>query len=263
MSRERIERATVIVAFSFALWPLLTWYLRRMGDGSDEPLGLVALAAACYFGWNARARLEVDKRARFVGLVMLGTYGWLAWLEFPPLLRAIPALGAMVAWFGLWRIPAVVVLLGLSLPVMASLQFYLGFPLRLFAAEVATSLLKVASIDVVREGAQLIYDGTVIGVDPPCSGVRMLWASAFLAAALAGKFRLAWLPTIGLSVVACLLAVLVNALRASLLFFPEAGIVSLPHWTHEVIGAACFAIAVTLLATAARRLTLYPLPTNS
>ncbi len=91
----------------------------------------------------------------------------------------------------------------------------------------------------------------------------MLWASGFLAAALAGKLRLLWFATIGLSLLAIVLAISTNVVRASLLFFPESGIVALPHWTHEAIGALCFAAGVIVLLSAARKLQFHPTPTRS
>ena len=251
---RKISSVAAGIGFALALYPMLLWYVRRMSDGSDEPLGLVALAAAGFFAWNGRERLSAGQVSRNVAIACLAIYGALVWLEFPPLLRSLPALAAIACWFGLWRLPAVVALLLLSLPMMASLQFYLGYPLRLFTAETATVLLNLLNVGVIREGAQLIHDGTAVGVDPPCSGVRMLWASVFLAAAVAGKLALSWRGTIELGLVAFLLAIFANAIRASLLFFPEAKLVSLPRWTHEAIGNVCFAAGVILLIAAARKL---------
>lgn len=251
---NRQDTAAVSIGFLAAFFPLIIWYFKRMSDGSDEPMGLVALAAAAVIAWSQRSRLTSTPTMRAWALAFVLIYGVTVWLTFPPLLRSLPALAAAICWFGLWRVPAIVVLLTLSLPLMASLQFYLGYPLRLCAAELARSLLSIVQVEVWRDGVELISNGTAVGVDAPCSGVRMLWAGAFLAAGVAGNFRLNWRGVLTLGGVAFVLAIATNALRVSLLFFPEAGIVHLPHWTHEATGILCFAIGIAGLLFAARRL---------
>ena len=63
----------------------------------------------------------------------------------------------------------------LSLPVVASLQFYAGYPMRLAAAEGAVRLLELGGIVVARNGVSIEVGGMAIAVDPACSGIRMLW----------------------------------------------------------------------------------------
>ena len=253
--KKMLDQAAAALGFTLALYPMLVWYLRRLGDGSDEPLGLVALAAAAAFAWFGRRQLLPPGRSgKVAAIVLLAVYGWLAWAGCPPLLRAIPALAAIACWYGLWRLPAVIALLILSLPLMASLQFFLGYPLRLVTAQASTTVLNLFQVGVVREGAQLVHHGVAVGVDPPCSGLRMLWASAFLAAAVAGKLKLSWRGIFALGSAALALAIAANIVRASLLFFPEAQLVNLPHWMHQGTGNACFAAGAILLIALANRL---------
>ena len=249
--KRALEVSAVAIGFAAALYPLLQWYLLRMDDGGDEPLGLIALATAALLSWKGRGQLSASPRA---ALLMLAVYGLTSWLALPPMIRAVPALAAIAAWFGLWRRPPVLALLLLSLPVIASLQFYVGYPLRLFATHCAGMLLELSGIPITISGVELLHHGTAVGVDPPCSGVRMLWVSCFLAAAFAGRTALGWWHTAILGTLAILLAVFANALRATVLFFPEAGLVSWPHWTHEATGIAFFTVASTALLISANRL---------
>jgi exosortase len=138
-------------------------------------------------------------------------------------------------------------LLLLSLPLLASLDFYAGYPLRLATAEISTRLLQMLGMDVARAGVLLQYKNALIGVDPPCAGVRMLWTGLFVAAFLAARQRAgAWHTlTLTLAAVACVL--LGNALRAAILFFPESGLVAWPHWTHEAIGLGMHALLLVSL----------------
>ncbi len=175
-------------------------------------------------------------------------------MGLPPLVRSLPALGSVIAWTGLWRLPGVSILLGLSLPVVATMQFYLGYPMRVVATGLASTTLHLLSIPVRRVGTQLLFEGATLGVDAPCSGVRMLWMSALFAAVVSGIFRLGWTASVGLITSAALVALLANSLRATLLFFPESGMVHLPSWCHEGTGLALHVLGMIVLLTIARRL---------
>ena len=255
MTANRVRStALVVLAFAVAFYPLLRWYIQRVGDGSDEPLGVLALVFAVALGFRARSRCRSTRGCRVVALVLLGLYGVAVWQGIPPLLRALPALGAIAFWSGLWRLPGVSMLLVLSLPVVASLQFYLCYPLRLLTAVLTSELLALVGAPVVREGVELISNGARVGVDPPCSGVRMLWMTGFSAAVVATLFEMNWLRTAGLGALALALSLLANALRASLLYFPEAGVMSLPAAGHELTGVVCFLGSLGALIFLARKM---------
>ena len=73
----------------------------------------------------------------------------------------------------------------MSLPLVASLDFFAGYPLRLAAAELGRGMLWFVGIEAERNGVLLVHCGRLVGIDPPCAGVRMLWTACFLAAVLA------------------------------------------------------------------------------
>ena len=244
----------VAIGFAAALYPLATWYVDRLSDGNDEPLGLVALAAAVLIAWARRRECAATPLDRWLSVGLLALYGSLAWLAFPPLVRALPAIGAVLFWFGVWRNPAIVALSLLSLPVIASLQFYIGYPLRLLAAQSTELLLGLAHVPVAREGVQIVFKGTTVGFDPPCSGVRMLWAGGFLAALIGGRFRIGWGGMLLLALAASGAAIATNIARATFLFFPESGILPMPDWGHEAVGFGCFALAACMLVHVAGRI---------
>ncbi|MCP5538716.1 MAG: archaeosortase/exosortase family protein [Akkermansiaceae bacterium] len=228
--------ATMLAAF----WPVWVWYLRRLNDGSDEPWGLLALAVTGYAVWQNRAILRPDRRAFAVGTVSLAVYA-LGFASLPPLIRAMLALLATGMAMGLRVLPvAVWGMLALSLPVISSAQFYAGWPLRLTTAVGTEGVLNGFGLEVVRSGAELRWRDATVGVDPPCSGIRMLWIGLFVHFLLAVRHRLtcrtlAWLtPLVITGVVGA------NIARASLLFFRESGRVDLPEWTHPGVGAAVF-----------------------
>jgi exosortase/archaeosortase family protein len=116
----------------------------------------------------------------------------------------------------------------------------------LIAFDVPASITRAGlQIAVVREGAMLAWDGRLISIDAPCSGVKMLWAGLYLAAALAASYRLPAGRTLAALLLGCAVVVAANAVRAASLFQIEAGLLPLAPWAHQGIGVVCFIAAAT------------------
>ncbi|MDY7232416.1 archaeosortase/exosortase family protein [Hyalangium rubrum] len=233
----------VLLLQLLAGWQAWSWYVRRVRDGSDEPWGLLALLAlALVLPRGARhplRTLDVGVLAAVnVGLVL--GYPWL-----PPLVRAAVCLLCVTAivsrmssgrafHLGTWLLAL------LSLPVLATVQFYLGYPLRLVSAAMAAPMLRAMGLSAVREGLHLVVGSNVILVDAPCSGARMLWVGLFLAVTLSCLLKLGAART----ALACALATGVilfgNALRVSTLTFLESGHAVHAPWLHEGVGVSTF-----------------------
>lgn len=229
-----------------SLAPTWWWMARRLADGSDDPLGLLALAALAVLGWHCRAQLRPAPRLGWLALALTGALLSTATLgSFPPLLSALIgllALGCGLAAF-LPRQVAVAPVLGLSvlsLPLLASLQFYAGYPLRVVTAEISRWLL-AASFEVERTGTALRVDGQLVIVDAPCSGVQMLWLGYFTACAVAlytgraSRGFLARLPAVSA------LVLLGNVLRNAVLVAFEASGRHLDRWAHDAVGLVVLA----------------------
>jgi len=67
-------------------------------------------------------------------------------------------------------------------------------------------------------------------------------------------WRLRPWPALCCLTLASVAVVLANALRAAALFYPEAGLLSLPSAAHETVGLAAFALVALAVAATARRL---------
>ena len=245
-----MRRSLLILGLQLlAGWQAWSWYARRVQDGSDEPWGLLALLAlVLLLPWGARHPL----RDRDVwGLAAVNAAVALSQPWLPPLVRAAVCLLCVTAivsrmtqgrafHLGTWLLAL------LSLPVLSSVQFYLGYPLRLAAAALSVPMLRGMGLPAVREGASLAIGSDVILVDAPCSGARMLWVGLFLAISLACLLRLGT----GRTLLAGLLGVGVilfgNAMRVCALTFVERGRFPGPVWLHEGVGVASF-IPVCLL----------------
>lgn len=231
--------ATIFLALAFL--PVLNWYWLRLGNGSGEPFGLIALILAIVFASQHRHPASLRCAEISILLYALGLF------FLPPLLRTIPALATIAFLTGMHRQAGQFGLLLLSLPIQASLDFFLGYPFRLITAEGSCLVLNLLGYPIERLGVQLSLKGIIVSVDPPCSGLQMLWATALLTALLAALTRLNYLRTIQLSLAALTLCLLANILRATSLFFPESGIITLPNFAHQGIGLLYFALASLLL----------------
>jgi exosortase/archaeosortase family protein len=260
-----------------ALMPTWAWMVQRMRDGSDDPLGLVALVALAALAWQCRSELRASPRLGWLALAGIGTV--LATLlrsglggvpALPPLaagLVAVLALACGLLAFLPRRVAALPVagLAVLALPLLSSLQFYAGYPLRVVTAEASRWLL-APGFEVAREGTSLMVDGRLVIVDAPCSGVQMVWLGYFTACAVALWARrsdrafLGRLPMVGLLVLGG------NIVRNSVLVAFEGAGHALAPWAHNALGlfvlaVVCGAIARLMApARAVAELADHPIP---
>ena len=235
-----------LALLAVALWPTWLWMGQRMVDGSDDPLGALALAALGSLLWQHRQRLRAAPRLGFQAVALGGAVLTTALhAQLPDLLVALVAVLSIAAGL-LAFLPAQVAVapvLGLSvlsLPLLASLQFYAGFPLRVITAEASSWLLSLA-YSVERSGSSMVVDGQLIIVDAPCSGVQMAWLGYFTACAVAlvvgrsNRGFLVRLPVVSVLVLAG------NVLRNTVLVACEASGLLLPTWGHEAVGLVVLA----------------------
>lgn len=245
-----------LALLAVALWPTWWWMGQRMVDGSDDPLGVLALAALGTLLWQHRMRLRAAPRLGFQATALAGAVLTTALHnQLPDLVVALMGLLSLAAGL-IAFLPASVAtapvwgLSVLSLPLLASLQFYAGFPLRVVTAEASRWLLALAHT-VERSGSALVVNGQLIIVDAPCSGVQMAWLGYFTACAVALSARrnnrsfLLRLPVVSV------LVLVGNVLRNTVLVAAQASGTPLSGWGHEgvglaVLGAVCAGIAWTM-----------------
>jgi exosortase/archaeosortase family protein len=243
--------AALLGALLAALWPHWIYVARRSFDGSDEPWGVLALITVLVLLVRERGALAVPTRAALVasGVLAIGAACATFWL--PPLAAAavaMLALGVFVVHALAHRpATALAALLLLALPVIASLQFYLGFPLRALTAQAVAHLLAMVDLDISAAGAALFFQGKTVLVDAPCAGIGMLWVGSYTAALLSYLQRASAMRTAVNAMIAALLVLAANIARNAALFFPEAGLVRWPAWSHEAIGLGAFALAIVPL----------------
>ncbi len=248
------RRIGILIALMTAAWPVWVWYVRRMCDGSDEPWGIVALLtlAAIVAHKEITGRFSQGPyKLQIAGLVLLvyaAAFGFVSPLPRAVLTMTATAILLSRLYFDCAFNPGVWGLSMLSLPLLATLQFYLGYPLRVLVTMLTVPLLRMAGLAVVRQGAGLAMGQMTVMVDAPCSGIRMLWVGGYLVCLLAVLWRLSARRTVLMGIAAIAVIIAANVVRAAALFYLEAGVVDLPGWAHQGVGLVMFAFSAGAIA---------------
>lgn len=243
-------------------WPVAIWYFERLLDKSDEPLGVVSLIAFIAIivtrqGATASKRTLKIPRASIACLLLYAA----TWPIAPKLLSAIIAvvtIGCLISsqggkfklGLGTW------LLLLFSLPIVSSLNFYSGYPLRLVVGKIAAPLISMVGFPTIADGTALVWNNQMIQIDAPCSGIKMLWFALFVGAVLSSVLELSFLLSLTVLSSAVLAALLGNVLRITSLFFIEAKVLPIDpsheQFIHQSVGAVSFAIAAGVTAAFAK-----------
>ena len=243
----------VIALVVAATWDAWRWYVLRVWDSPEEAASLVLTIVFLGVLGVARRRNEAVALPLLPITLLLAAFA-VSYAFLPPIARAAIAIAATlycchVAAFKERPQVAFWGLIALALPVVPSLQFTLGYPMRLVSAALTVGLLQVHGLAVTRQGTFLLWRDELIQFDAPCSGVSMLWAGLLLTLMGCVLFRFGFIKVMVSVALSLVLAIACNVLRATSLFYIEAGLV--PHsqaWWHEGIGLAAFTLsaAVTL-----------------
>jgi exosortase/archaeosortase family protein len=250
--RDRLARVPGAIALLgvlvLALWPHWHWMARRLTDGSDEPWGVLAAVTVLALVAREWRALAVPTRAALYATAALALSAAVARIVLPPLAAASVAMVSLATFLAAARrdrpaMPLASLLL-LALPVIASLQFYFGYPLRFATAALAAPVLQTLGFAAEAQGAALLYEGRTVLVDPPCAGIGMLWVGAYTAALLSYLAGASARHTLRNAAVAAISVFIANVARNIALFFPEAFDLHWPAWAHSAIGLVAFSVAL-------------------
>jgi len=235
-----------------AVWPVIHWYVLRLMDSSDSAVPLIALVTV--LGCLIRDRkLETTRgRSFWPSALMMMVYA-VTFPLLPPLLRAVTAFAAVGTFWCTrahsWRgRTGQLGLIFLALPLQASMQFYLGYPLRVVCGHVSVLMLRSNGLPVSLDGTLFQWGETLIQIDAPCSGVNMLWMGLYMALALSAVYRLGWKRTLVLSGLAAVVTLLANACRMTALFYMQTHLPQEPEWLHPMVGVMAFLLSALVLA---------------
>lgn len=242
-------------------WHVWRWYVNRVANSLEEVIGLLVFAV---FLVVLSAKSIIDQRAFYRVpliplIIMLLAYSLSYLLPVPPIFRAAIALLMMFLIiyrfaFPNWPPVSFWGLILISLPVVPSLQFYLGYPVRYVSAYLTVPLLRLNGISVSQDGTNLLWSDQVLQFDAPCSGVTMLWAGLFFSLFMSLVYRFNLIKTILAVVFSSLLVLAGNVVRASSLFYLEIGAIPFEgEWLHEGIGSATYALVVACIVVGLSR----------
>jgi exosortase/archaeosortase family protein len=243
--------ATVVMAATWGAW---RWYFERVWAAPEEAAALVLTVV--FLGVLGMARNSTPGAPRQMPLVpiaLLLTAYVASYPVLPSIARAAIAIAATGFCFYLAIFkerPPVAFwgLVALSLPVLPSLQFTLGYPMRVVSAALTVALLQAHGLVLARQGTFLVWRGEMIQFDAPCSGVNMLSAGLLLALMGCVLFRLSAGKVMVASAASVAVILACNVLRASSLFYLEAGFVpQAAGWWHEGIGIAAFMLSALVI----------------
>lgn len=258
----RANLLTIVIAGAF--WPVWFWYFERFADKSDEPLGLLALLTFCGLQFLHKDITPLRKPP-FI-LIVAASLIYILTACFAP--KAVQAVAALLVASLFLNMTGVLkklscadyALLFLSLPVVSTLNFYFGYPLRLLVTQSANILLHLAGLAVTAQGTALSLSGQTVEIDAPCSGLKTLWFSLYMTATLGSSYRLPLPRFVLLSMVALLAAIVANVMRVSSLFYVETGLLTntifadQEKFVHESVGVASFIFVGIILILYAKYL---------
>lgn len=233
-----------------AFLPVWQWYFSRVTDGSDEPWGILAVATAAVLLGITENRKQSTKINLIPASCLIVIYA-VSYPFVPRLVQAAIALGAtalmLCEFFRIRMTSAIWGLIIIGLPIIASMQFFLGYPMRAVSGFLSAKLLNLGGLNVVQHGILLNWGSSSVLVDAPCSGVRMLWTGMYLSLTISGLFRFGSAKTLLFAAGSICVVILANAVRSAALFYMETGIIDMPQYCHEAAGVCVFAAAGAII----------------
>lgn len=249
-------KGAFLLACAFAaFWPVWEEYARRLLLYPENRPGLVALLTVAAFLWGQARSHALSEPCLAGPAVLLALYA----LGFPfihLLASSMLAAACLALLLGSMASPrsrsGVLGLMLWALPIIPSLETYLGYPMRVWTAVIAAPWLRLCGLNVVREGTCLRMGEQVVMIDVPCSGVHMLWTGIYIVFTLACLFGLSAPRTALLCLFGLAFIFAGNLLRSVSLFYMESGLLRLPHWMHPGAGIVIFLACAAGLAWSAR-----------
>lgn len=259
--------ALLLALYGGIFWSVVIWYIERLTDMSDEPIGvlsLITLIGLIFLRGESKGKGEEFTsqsasfselfRAPIASIICLAIYAS-TWFFAPKLLSAVFAVmaigflihsrgGRLKLGLGEW------LLLLLSLPIVSSLNFYVGYPLRILVGMIAAPSLSMLGFPAVAQGTAIVWNHQLVEIDAPCSGVKMLWFAVYLGATLSTYLEVKGWRVVLLLLFSVIASFVANVLRVTSLFYVETGILNFnlfsKEFVHQAIGVVSFALSAGL-----------------
>ncbi len=247
----------------FAYGPILLEMARDWARDDNYSHGFLVPFVAAYFLWQRRERLAALAPApAWSGLLLLLVglaglvVGEIGAEQFTKRLSLLVVLGGGIAFLAGWRwlravaFPYAYLLFMVPLPYL--LYDAVAFPLKLFAARFATTVVANLGIPIYAEGNVIYLEATTLQVADACSGIRSLMSLLALAAAFAYLTqRPGWRRwVLFLSAIPIAIATNMARIVGTAVLADHYGAKVAMGFFHEFAGLAVFGAALVLLFVA-------------
>lgn len=257
---RRLPALPVVALVLLAFWDSWRWLVQRTWTTPEEAVTLIGTVGviAGGVGWRLWRGTRLQTLPTLPVCAGLLAYAG-ATCFAPPIARAAIAVAVTLAAIyaaGHHRAPPIAFwgLCCLVLPIVPTLQFYLGYPMRVVSAMLTVPLLRLNGLVVTREGTTLVWNGERIAFDAPCSGVTMAWAGVLLVLAVATIERHGPRRVLASTLAGLRFLLIANVLRAASLFHIETGTSPLSGpLVHQAVGLVAFAAALLAIGWQLRR----------
>jgi len=142
-------------------------------------------------------------------------------------------------------------------PLPTVFSVYITFNLKMLAAQIATSIMKVFGMPLIRDGSTIITRHATLMVDDQCSGLRSLISLMALGSIYAYFSPFELKKKIGMFILTVPIAIIANVARIMVMIsaaFVYGGSIINNKLFHNLTGILVFVVAIALLFTVQRLL---------
>lgn len=249
--------------------PTFAWMIDRFNEvGSNYSHGLLIPFVIAYIVWRKRRDLRSIKTdptnwglVILIAGILLHLTSLRLSIEFiSSFSLLITVSGAILYMFGWQYLKALQFPLFLYLfmsPLPTVFTVYITFNLKMLAAQIATSVMKVFGMPLVREGSTIITKNSTLMVDDQCSGLRSLISLMALGSIYAYFSPLGLKKKIWMSILTVPIAIIANIARIMVMIsaaFIYGGNIINNKIFHNLAGILVFIVAIVLLFAVQRML---------
>ena len=261
--------AGLVAALIWTYWPVIPGLVAQWWNEDEYSHGFLIPIDSAYLVWTKRDELKTTAvRPTFLGLVVMA------------MALVIYVTGIVGADLFLQRVSMVVMITGgvlyvVGLPILRVVAFPLGFlllmiplpgiifnsiafPLQLFAAHIASTVMEACGVLVFREGNVMHLAAVSLDVEEACSGIRSLMSLTALGLLYAYITYSSWLMRVLLLLAIVPIAIAANVFRVTMtgLLAHYASVDTALGVFHTAGGWSVFIVAAALLLGVSRLLRL-------
>ena len=247
-------------ALLWAYWPVIPGLVAQWWNEPEYSHGFLIPAISAYFiwsRWDAVRAAPVSAGYGGLGLMALALSAYVAGSVGADLFLQRVSMILMMAG-GVWFVagPAVfrlllfpLAFLLLMIPLPGIIFNAIAFPLQLFAAQVASSMLEAFAVPVFREGNVMHLAAASLDVEEACSGIRSLMSLTALCVVYTYLIHTNWMPRALLLAAVIPIAIVANVFRVTVtgLLAHYASVETAMGVFHTAGGVSVFLVAAALL----------------